>query len=77
MTNEYYPKTLLPVYLKVIQNAQATGRRAILQENNDPSHGTKNMGDNLARRFKQKHDIELLKHPAQSPDLNSTEGVIF
>ena len=75
MTNKYYTETLLPVYLKVIQEAQAAGRRAILQEDNDPSHGTKGTGDNLARRFKQEHNIELLKHSAQSPDLNPSEGV--
>ena len=75
MTNKYYTETLLPVYLKVIQEAQAAGRRAILQKNNDPSPETKGTDCNLARRFKQEHNIELLKHSAQSPDLNSTEGV--
>ena len=67
-------ETLLPVYRKVIQDAQSAGRRAILQENHDPSHGTNGTGDNLAWRLKQKHGIELLKHPAQRPDVNPAEG---
>ena len=75
MTNKYYTKTLLPVYLKVIQEAQTAGRRAILQEDNDPSPETKDTDCNLARKFKQEHNIELLKHPAQSPDLNSIKEV--
>ena len=67
MTNRCYTEDLLRVYLKVIQNAQSAGRRAILQEDNDPGHGTKGTADNLAGRFKQEHNIEFLKHPAQSP----------
>ena len=75
MTNKYYTETLLSIYLKVIQNAQSAERRAILQKNNDFNHETKNTDDNLIRRFKQEHGIELLKHSAQSFDLNSAEEI--
>ena len=74
MNNKYYTETSLLVYLKLIQDVQSTGRKFILQEDNDPSQGTEGTGDNLARRFKQEHHIELLKHPAQSLDLDLVEG---
>ena len=48
-------------------------RRAILQEDNDPSHGIRS-SDNLAVRYKRANNIELLVHPAQSPDLNPIEA---
>ena len=35
----------------------------------------KGSGDNLARSFRQKHNMKLLKHSAQSLDLNPHEGV--
>lgn len=69
------PETLLPIYLKVIQDAQSAERRVILQEDNDPSHETKGTDHNLTRKFKQKHGIELLKHSAQSLDLNPAEEI--
>lgn len=77
MTNKYYTEKLLPGLLKVINEHKAAGRRAILQEDNDPSHGTIGRKDSLARSFKRNNNIELLKHghSAQSPDLNSHEGV--
>ena len=69
MTTKYYTEKLLPVLLKEIQLAKSAGRRAILQEGNDPSHGTTGKCDNLAKTFK------LLKHPPQSPDLNPHQGI--
>ena len=44
----------------------------LLQEDNDPSHGTRKQG--LAQRLKQDHGIKSLFHPAQSPDLNPMEA---
>ena len=75
MTNEYYTRIILPVYLNSIEQAKLAERRALLQEDNDPSHGTRGVKDNLAKSFKKEHNIELFKHPAQSPDLNPSEGV--
>lgn len=44
----------------------------LLQEHNNPSHRTKKTG--LAQRLKQRHGIENVFHPAQSPDLNPMEA---
>jgi hypothetical protein len=75
MTMAYYTDKLLPIYLKYLNKAKAEGRRAILQEDGDPSHGIKGDTKNVARSFKLKHGIELLVHSAQSPDLNPQEPV--
>ena len=77
MTNKYYMNKLLLGLLKIINEHKAAERRAILQENNDPSHETIGRKDSLARSFKQDNNIELLKHghSAQSLDLNSHEGI--
>ena len=75
MTNEYYTRVILPIHLESIEQAKLADRRALLQEDNDPSHGTRGIGENLARSFKREHNIELFKHPPQSPDLNPSEGV--
>ena len=44
MTNKYYTEKILPGLLEVINESRKTGRRAILQEDNDPSHGTRGDG---------------------------------
>ncbi len=77
MTNKYYTKKILPKLLKVVNEHKAAGRRAVLHEDNDPSHETKGLKDNLVKSFERNNNIELLKHEhsAQSPDLNSHEGV--
>jgi len=46
----------------------------MLQEDNDPSHGTRSQ-INVAREIKDRASIRTLLHPAQSPDLNPIEGV--
>ena len=78
MTQLYYTEKILPVYLREIDKQRALGRKAILQEDNDPSHGTRgnfeNGPPNVPARFKQQHAIETMKHPAQSPDLNVKES---
>ncbi len=53
MTNKYYTEKLLPGLLKIINEHKAAGRMAILQEDNDPSHGTKGKCDNLSKSFKK------------------------
>lgn len=75
MTQLFYAKKILPEHLKELQEVkQKTGRKAILQEDNDPSHGTCSIV-NYAAAFKRKHNIKTLNHPAQLPDLNPIEAV--
>jgi hypothetical protein len=45
----------------------------MLQEDNDPSHGTKKTG--LAIFLKEANWIDSFVHPPQSPDLNPVEGI--
>ncbi|KAF1816795.1 hypothetical protein P152DRAFT_762 [Eremomyces bilateralis CBS 781.70] len=45
----------------------------MLQEDNDPSHGTQSF--NVASALKHAHWITCIKHPPQSPDLNPIEAL--
>lgn len=45
----------------------------MLFEDGDPGHGTKAYG--LAARKRDANWIPTLVHPAQSPDLNASEGI--
>ena len=80
MTMAYYCQRLLPTYIEGIQQARITGdwerpERAILQEDNDPSHGTVGKGNNMAKQARRANWIETYLHPAKSPDLNPIEGI--
>lgn len=75
MTQLYYTKHILSKHLKALQEAEEkTGRKHILQEDNDSSHGTRSTL-NYAQLFRERHDIQSLNHPGQSPDLNLMEAV--
>ena len=75
MTQLYYTKKILPNHLQDLQEAERkTGRKHILQEDNDPSHGTRSTL-NYAQLFRERHEIQSLYHPGQSPDLNPMEAV--
>jgi DDE superfamily endonuclease len=75
MTQKYYTERLLPIYIKVIQEARIIHNRdTILQEDNDPSHGIRSEL-NVAKQLKDSNWITALIHPAQSPDLNPIEAV--
>ena len=75
MTQLFYTKKILPSHLAEMQEVERkTGQKCILQEDNDPSHGTRS-AVNYARAYKQRHNIQTLEHPAQSPDLNPMEAV--
>jgi transposase len=75
MTQKYYTERLLPVYIRAIQEARISyDQHAILQEDNDPSHGTKS-DFNVAKQLKDSNWITVLIHPAQSPDLNPMEAI--
>lgn len=74
MTQKYYTERLLPVYIKTFEDIRVIGPRSwLLQEDGDPSHGMKKKG--LAQALKEKHMIDNLIHPPQSPDLNPIEGI--
>jgi transposase len=76
MTQKYYTERLLPVYIKAIQEARiAYGQDIILQEDNDPSHGTKSEL-NVAKQLKDSNWITVLIRPAQSQDLNPMEAIL-
>jgi hypothetical protein len=46
MTQKYYMEYLLPKYINATQHAQLQScKSCILQEDNDPSHGTKSHGN--------------------------------
>ncbi|KAF2189034.1 hypothetical protein K469DRAFT_702738 [Zopfia rhizophila CBS 207.26] len=76
ITQAYYTKHLLPTYIKAIQEARKRDSSLdwYLQEDNDPSHGTRSTG-NVAWVEKLKNWILTIEHPAQSPDLNPIEGL--
>ena len=74
MTQKYYTEQLLPHYIKKVREENEHGHRAILQEDNDPSHGTRS-ANNIARKLKDTNSIKTLRHPAQSPDLSPIEGI--
>lgn len=74
MTQDYYVNTILPHYKKELEHQKSLGRPALLQEDNDNSHGTRSQV-NVVKDYKIQHGIECHAHPAQSPDLNPIEGV--
>jgi len=76
MTQAYYTKHVLPYYIEAVQKARLddSSRSWRLQEDNDPSHGTRSR-TNVASELKNSSWVDLLVHPAQSPDLNPIEGV--
>jgi hypothetical protein len=64
MTQKYYPKRLLPVYIRAIQEVRIScEQHAILQEDNGPSHGTKSEY-NVAKQLKDSNWKAVLIHPA-------------
>ena len=73
MTQKYYTDRLLPGYIAHIKADESSGQPAYLQEDNDPSHGTRSI-ENVAKRLKEENNVQLIRQPAQSPDLNPTES---
>ncbi|KAF2825117.1 hypothetical protein CC86DRAFT_370899 [Ophiobolus disseminans] len=75
MTQQYYASNVLPAYIRYIHEARLQEPRSwLLQEDNDPSHGTKSR-DNVAENLRQANWIAVILHPGQSPDLNPIEGI--
>jgi len=76
MTKVYYTKHVLPYYIEAIQKARLedSSRSWRLQEDNDPSYSTRSRM-NVAAELKNSLWVNLLVHPAQSPDLNPIKGI--
>ena len=76
MTQRYYTTKILPHYIAEFRHWKHKLGKALLQEDNDPSHGTRTE-HNYCWRYKRKEGIldYLIVHPAQSPDLNPIEGI--
>ncbi|KZM25697.1 hypothetical protein ST47_g3163 [Ascochyta rabiei] len=86
MDQNYYTNNILPVYCKAYQGLvdRSDELRASVpkeqrytwyfQEDNNPSHGTRNSQSKPAL-YKKRHKIEAFYHPANSPDLNPIEGI--
>ncbi|KAF1984479.1 hypothetical protein K402DRAFT_336565 [Aulographum hederae CBS 113979] len=74
MTQYYYTKRVLPTLIKETQRDRIEFGKAWLQEDNDPSHGTRSEF-NLPRLLEEKEWIPFYLHPAQSPELNPMEGI--
>jgi hypothetical protein len=77
MTQDYYSKRLLPVYIEAVQRARVFhGRDPILQEDNDPSHNTSfSKPYGKAQTLRRDNWIVSLVHPPNSPDLNPIEAI--
>ena len=74
MSQAFYVKEILPQYIEQIQALENRyHKRFYLQEDGDPSHGNKST-DNPCARMKRDADLQILVHPAQSPDLNPIEA---
>jgi transposase len=75
MTQKFYAKEVLPKHIEKIKELEARwGRRILLQEDGDSSHGNKSK-NNVCALLKRDADLQILIHPAQSPDLNPIEAV--
>jgi transposase len=79
MTQQYYADHILPKHIEWINRARINHygneiSRAILQEDNDPSHGHRS-ARNPPELLRQSNWIEVLEHPAYSPDLNPVEAI--
>ncbi|KAF2633864.1 hypothetical protein BU25DRAFT_453578 [Macroventuria anomochaeta] len=86
MTKDYYTENILLVYreaYKALKKRSNELRGHIpkklwykwyFQEDNDPSHGTKNIQSKPAL-FKKDAEMEYFYHPANSPDFNPIEAM--
>ena len=75
ITQSHYVSKLLPAHIKAVQQLRLQHGRGILQEDNDLSHGNRSGPKGTANRLRDANWIKVLKHPAQSPDLNPAEAV--
>jgi hypothetical protein len=86
MRASYYVEKILPLHCAVYASLKAQSdelRPSVLdedrynwylQEDNDPSHGTRNT-DSLPAVYRRERGVKSLAHPANPPDLNPIEGL--
>lgn len=79
MIQQYYRDNLLPKICDVVKQFEQQHGRAVLQKDNDFSHGTKpnkkRKVDNVCEAYRKEREVETMKDPAQSPDLNCQESI--
>ena len=74
MSQLFYAKEVLPKHIDEIKALEKHfHHRFRLQEDGDPSHGNRSI-HNLCARLKRDADLQILIHPAQSPDLSPIEA---
>jgi hypothetical protein len=79
MTRKYYSERILPGLITAIHNLRrrfnlrGLEHHFVLLEDNDRSHGhtLAHRPNTLQDRLKKEADIDTIKHPARSPDLNA------
>jgi hypothetical protein len=75
MTQKFYAEKILPQHIDQIKSLEAHYQHQFyLQEDGDPSHGNKST-NNPCARLKKDAGLQILIHPAQSPDLNPIESL--
>ena len=86
MCGQYYTRNILPIYRDayysllsrsdLLRSHLPPDRRYnwYLVEDNDPSHGTRNLYS-AAGLYRSHHNIQTLPHPANSPDFNPIESL--
>ena len=75
MSQKFYAEEILPKHIEHIKWLQSKyNRQFYFQEDNDPSHGTRNK-QSQPYKLKAAAGLALLIHPAQSPDLNPIESI--
>ena len=75
MSQEFYAREILPQYIQEIKALEERyHHRFRLQEDGDLSHGNKST-DNPCQQLKRAADLQILIHPAQSPDLNPIKAI--
>lgn len=75
MTENYYTAKILPKYAASVHVLeQHFNHKFYLQEDNDPSHGTRNSRSQAAENFRKQNKLSVIKQTAYSPDLNPQEA---
>ncbi|TGO64393.1 hypothetical protein BCON_0007g00430 [Botryotinia convoluta] len=74
MTQKYYVKNLLPIYVDATEKMREIEDRPwLLQEDSDPSHGMRKA--KFSQAYKGTYNVKTLRHPAQSPNINTIGGI--
>ncbi|KAL8696309.1 MAG: hypothetical protein Q9201_007728 [Fulgogasparrea decipioides] len=76
MTQRFYADIILPKHIQALRESErlSGGFPHLLQEDNDPSHGTKS-AINYAQLVRDKSHIQSLSHPGNSLDLSPIEAI--